>query len=102
MSLVPFALTVFGILALQDDIAKSAFNPEIPQLLPGAPGFSQNDAKKMSSRQEVDNYFLVNQQTEARREGGGTYAQLQEFIFLASALLACLLVGCSYFASGVC
>lgn len=40
MGLVFSALTVFGILTLQDDIAKSAFNPEIPQLLPGATGFS--------------------------------------------------------------
>lgn len=36
MGLVLSALTVFGILTFQDDIAKSAFNPENPQLLPGA------------------------------------------------------------------
>lgn len=99
MGLVFSALTVFGILTLQDDIAKSAFNPEIPQLLPGAPGFSQKKVKNVPATKGLAIFWSTK-----RRQGGneGAVTHSNRSCFSARCLLACLLLGCSYFASGVC
>ena len=88
MGLVFSALTVFGILTLQDDIAKSAFNPEIPQLLPGAPGFSQKKSEKMSRRQKV--LLFSGQPNGGKEETKGQLRTVTGVFVLVRALLACL------------